>query len=72
MKERKRYSIAPIRLYPGDRLNCEITDEQGVKHRFTDDIDNDGLVVDTIITFDVEGELGLKAGFGAAFGKAAE
>jgi len=70
VRERKKLPH-PITVLPGDQLVCEITDKktkQTFQHR-----ENIGrtMVVDTIVTFDIENELDLADGIGGIFGKSA-
>ncbi len=72
MKERQRSKLAhTVCLLPGDKLRCTVHDRKsGLKQQFEEDIGRK-VLVDTVVTFDVdEPILGLSDGIGAIFGKA--
>jgi len=70
MKERNRYKLPhPVSVFPGDKFICSVT-EKGQCYEFREDVGRK-MVIDTILTFDVDEELlGLEDGIGAVFGKA--
>jgi hypothetical protein len=72
IRERQRNNLAggPVTLCTGDQLICRVTDKDGRTETFREDIGR-SQIVDTVVTFDVEGEFGLKDGIGAVFGKQA-
>ncbi len=72
MRERQRYTLdTPTRIEPGDLLICRVVDRKTKKvHEFHEEVGRK-LVVDTVVTFDVDKPvLGLSDGVGAIFGKA--
>lgn len=71
MRERQRNKLdCPVHIHPSDRLQCRVYDRKTKKtHVFTEVIGRK-MVVDTIVTFDVdEPVLGLVDGIGAVFGR---
>jgi hypothetical protein len=72
MRERKRHDLGQdVHLDPDDTFSTSIHDGPKVKHRTSEKVGRK-LVVNTIVTFDVdEPVLGLEDGIGAIFGKAA-
>ena len=72
MRERCRHKLPhPVSVFPGDKLICSVT-EKGQCYEFREDVGRE-MVIDTILTFDVDEEiLGLENGIGAIFGKAAD
>lgn len=74
MRERQRHKLPqPVHIEPGDVLVCSVDDRKAMKtYQFQEKIGR-RLIVDTIVTFDVdEPVLGLVDGIGAIFGKAGE
>jgi hypothetical protein len=73
LKERQRNKLSrKITLLPGDVLVCKVQDRKTKTHEtFVEEIERT-IEVDTVVTFDVDGEtLGLVDGIGAIFGKSA-
>ena len=70
MRERQRSTLKnPVLLQPGDALICTVVDKKRC-YRFQENIGRE-VIVDTVVTFDVdEPVLGLSDGIGAIFGKA--
>lgn len=66
--ERKRHDMRPVAVVPGDILICTVHDKKGTQE-FRENIGR-SMQLDTIVTFDVKNEFGLKDGIGAVFGKA--
>lgn len=70
MKVRHRHRFPPVHAEPGDSLLCQVNDYKGGK--FYQHQENLGrkMVIDTIVTFDVDAPtLGLVDGIGAIFGE---
>ncbi len=70
MKERQRHKLPhSVHLEPGDTLVCSVDDKEAMKtYQFTEKIAR-SLMVDTIVTFDVDEPIfGLVDGIGAIFG----
>lgn len=70
IRERQRSKLdGPLHMLPGDKLICTVTDRKtGEQHTFEENIGRQ-MVVDTVVTFDCAGILGLKDGIGAVFGR---
>jgi hypothetical protein len=73
MKIRNRHSFThPIHLQPGDKFICTVTEHGREVFSTAEDIGRE-MVLDTVVTFDIEPddleELGLAEGIGAVFGK---
>jgi len=66
-RQRKRFK-SPIYVLPDDTLRVAITGRDGRTEIHSEKIKRD-MVIDTIVTFDVVGEFGLKEGVGAVFGR---
>ena len=71
MKERQRHLLDhPVTLLPGDRLVCKVKEPGEEEITFVEEIGRP-MEIDTVVTFDLDGEVfGLISGIGAIFGKA--